>query len=422
MTRETKIGLLVGLGFIVTFAVLLSHTTPAPPAGDGLKVVEFRQENRGLAHPSIGEPLAPNAVAVVPSATSPRAALPTVEPAGVVSSQRDGMGTQHQGIETQAGTVKDAVRAVARVNDRLDSPSGLGSANNASLPRVGALESRFSRTDPMVSLESARPQPAPSTARPPVAVVKVPRSRIAPPLSQPVPKPVKGQRLRVPSASPAPSPMVELAEAKLAQPVKKAIVAKEPPAKRSAPQEYLVRPGDTVGEIAFAHYGTSKPCVVDFLAKYNKKHIENKDKVIAGQKLMIPQLPPELFEQVSGFDVSKIQEGMRSVTLQELADSQQKERQANKSLRRAPQPSQPPATSNENGAQADKTSTFRWYEVKPNDTLTSIARKELGSVAFWKEIQKLNPNVEPKKLRPGDRVRLPKKPVAGPFKVRDASA
>ena len=39
MTRETKIGLLIGLGFIVVFAVLLSHTGRVPPPGDGLDSV-----------------------------------------------------------------------------------------------------------------------------------------------------------------------------------------------------------------------------------------------------------------------------------------------------------------------------------------------------------------------------------------------
>ncbi len=34
MTRETKIGLLVGLAFIVVFAVLLSHTGTVPPPGE----------------------------------------------------------------------------------------------------------------------------------------------------------------------------------------------------------------------------------------------------------------------------------------------------------------------------------------------------------------------------------------------------
>ena len=34
MTRETKIGLLVGMAFIVVFAVLLSHTGMIPPPGE----------------------------------------------------------------------------------------------------------------------------------------------------------------------------------------------------------------------------------------------------------------------------------------------------------------------------------------------------------------------------------------------------
>lgn len=49
------------------------------------------------------------------------------------------------------------------------------------------------------------------------------------------------------------------------------------------------------------------------------------------------------------------------------------------------------------------------YIVKPNDTLTGIAKQVLGSSRRWREIAQLNSNVlpNPHKLKPGTRLRLP---------------
>jgi hypothetical protein len=56
---------------------------------------------------------------------------------------------------------------------------------------------------------------------------------------------------------------------------------------------------------------------------------------------------------------------------------------------------------------------FRWYEVKPNDTLSTIAQDRLGSSSRWREIKKLNGNVDPQKMRAGSRIKVPRtKPVS----------
>jgi nucleoid-associated protein YgaU len=45
--------------------------------------------------------------------------------------------------------------------------------------------------------------------------------------------------------------------------------------------------------------------------------------------------------------------------------------------------------------------------VRKGDTLRSIARRELGDERRWKEIQTMNPGLEPSKLAIGQRVKLP---------------
>jgi LysM repeat protein len=79
-----------------------------------------------------------------------------------------------------------------------------------------------------------------------------------------------------------------------------------------------------------------------------------------------------------------------------------------------------PKTSKPNTAKGDQ--LYRWYEIKPNDTMGTIARKELGASEHWQEIKKLNSGIDPQKMKPGERIRLPRKPVSASSPQRRASA
>ncbi len=47
------------------------------------------------------------------------------------------------------------------------------------------------------------------------------------------------------------------------------------------------------------------------------------------------------------------------------------------------------------------------YTVQKGDTFESLARKKLGTATAWREIQRLNPTIEPQRLRAGDEIVLP---------------
>jgi nucleoid-associated protein YgaU len=51
----------------------------------------------------------------------------------------------------------------------------------------------------------------------------------------------------------------------------------------------------------------------------------------------------------------------------------------------------------------------RFYVVRPNETLSEIAQRELGTYKRWTEIQALNGDLDPAKLREGMKLRLPAK-------------
>lgn len=63
------------------------------------------------------------------------------------------------------------------------------------------------------------------------------------------------------------------------------------------------------------------------------------------------------------------------------------------------------------------------YRVQEKDTLESVARTKLGNAALWPEIQKLNPGLEPTKMRAGKEIWLPTGPALGSLdKAKTAAA
>jgi nucleoid-associated protein YgaU len=56
---------------------------------------------------------------------------------------------------------------------------------------------------------------------------------------------------------------------------------------------------------------------------------------------------------------------------------------------------------------AEKAAATRSYQIQVGDTLELIARKHLGAKSRWREIATLNPEVEAKRLRPGQEIRIP---------------
>ena len=144
----------------------------------------------------------------------------------------------------------------------------------------------------------------------------VAKGRIAPPLSVKPPRittPQPSARPDSPTVTPPPEPTIVQPDAK---PKKKA-----PPTRQVTPKEYIVKKGDTVRKIIKAEYGRASTKIVAFLVSANKGQIKNKDTIIAGQKLMLPPLPPELFEPAPSFDVSRLAGGVRTVTSAELSGS-----------------------------------------------------------------------------------------------------
>jgi len=54
-----------------------------------------------------------------------------------------------------------------------------------------------------------------------------------------------------------------------------------------------------------------------------------------------------------------------------------------------------------------KVKPYRTYIIKKDDVLSRISQRFLGTCTRWKEIQKLNPKIDPNHLKPGTKIKLP---------------
>jgi nucleoid-associated protein YgaU len=172
-------------------------------------------------------------------------------------------------------------------------------------------------------------------------------------------------------------------------------------------------------KIAKKHYGTARLQAVEFLVKANNDHIKSKDFVVEGQTLVIPELPADMFEPVRSVDVAnqdslaKVEELLsRPDTVVDAAHSRDADTLIGRSAPADFIPVGVPASQQPTSTEVVDASGIgspRTYTVQPNDTYTKIAEKFLGSKRYWKEIQKLNPKIEPTKMMPGTKIVLPEK-------------
>jgi len=438
MTRETKIGLLMGLGFIVVFAVLLLQTGPERPHADEMTMLVNMQGESAARRPESG------------------ARLP--EPVGV---------QQPSTIPSTSG-----IESVPEALTRASEPWHSG------LPNPPILDARPDYRDmgpghsAMTENLTPEPRSGPDAERLTPVQVELPNDvrpthRPDEPESSPPPSPPTPPRDVAPSPSDRTHPADEL------------------------PTPYVVQRRDSLSKIARKHYNNDSTSVLDFLVRYNSDKVKNKDWVIEGQTLLIPVLPVHLRVPEGGSEGEGASASREPVHLEESASpAPPRSRPVLRPLNaeRVVPPSSvlvkvasegagaggaskvgpmalgssspikedgaalvqdrseaagqdgPKAASttekeprgslrNEHASSggnpkrdtgqkrpsagtkaADKKSAEaadRWYTIRPKDTLSSIADRYLGGRHNWEDIVKLNKSIKPTKLRAGERIRLP---------------
>ncbi len=146
--------------------------------------------------------------------------------------------------------------------------------------------------------------------------------------------------------------------------------------------QYTVKSGDSLSKIAKTHYGTASTAVMQAVYAANRTVMSSPDMVRIDDVLTLPPIGDRVANNAS--------------------------RSSDRTARRAA--TDKPTMRTSKGRPATKSLTpINWYQVRPNDRYVSIAREQLGDGGRWREIFELNKTKfpDPDRIRVGVRIMLP---------------
>lgn len=389
MTKETKIGLLVGLAFIILFAIILSEKS-GTGRDSAMPAFAMADSTRKIGSPTGNEqPLHDAGKLPVEQKLNPAIDV-RPGPAKVASSDKPTAQTPAASHEPASPLNTESLA------DLLNPPEE--SAGDAS----GEHKTKDVLTVPLGEAVAAALESSQTTAGPN-------NDKAAEP-----------DRLTNETSSSAGS-ATEVDRSSSGEPS-----AAESPAIKT---EHEVQPGESLGKIAAKYYGRSTPQRVEAIFNANKDVLPSANAVKAKTKLKIPDLGEhaDKFVAAPGFlvtPVSNEHQAARDLQMRippPIGDREQpKEKQRDSSstnVSRAASAAQAKSPKDKSVADGSKTSKpadeakFEWYEVRRSDTLGKIAAKKLGDQKLYQEILRLNQDRITNKdvLKPGTKIRLPVK-------------
>lgn len=342
MTRETKIGLLVGLAFILIIGILLSeHVTRSMEPPQATLVQAADTVRQGVQTPGITR--------------APQPPITTVRAPGEVAPQMP-VPTQQELTRPVTPPIEQIIQVVpaeATPTAAGSGPSSIATGPQPTSPMAGAnLPVVVGSGEPPVTM-IPQPTPTPPTAGTPAPDPATPWgdfARVAEQAGAPVI--VIGAPER-PAAAAAANPVV-------ASDTRKPAVESAPPAPNGV-REYVVEPGDNLHRVAVKTMGASTKANRDAIVRLNPSLQQNPNVLVVGQRYLVPAIP--------GLSPAKPAAGSTA--------------------------SAKPAT-----PAAAKPAETVLYEVKAGDSLWKIAVEQTGSPNGMKLIKQLNADV----LRGGDSV------------------
>jgi nucleoid-associated protein YgaU len=363
MTRETKIGLLVGLAFIIVIGILLSdqlmRSTEPPPAALSSVADTLR---KGTVTPASNNPPVTRVMPPQAGDVSPDTAVPTKDeinrpqPPVTIVEIRPGNGVAgnggNAGVPAGAGGNVVINTGGRNLADYPVAPPGqagraIGLAGSSG---GGVVDNTAGRSLADVAAAAGETLIGPD-----------------------------GQPLRASPHGLAPMPPIYPGH-------------DQNPVRPQVPQvasvkQYKAEAGDSLSRIASRQMGADTKANRDAIIKANPSLTENPDMIIAGRTYAIPvvgapALPPGQTPTAGG-------------------------RQPNV-------PAQPPVTADRTPAPIKAAGGEYWYQVKPGDSLTKIAKEQLGDASTVAAIRELNRDAvkDWNKLNVGTKLKLPARPVA----------
>ncbi|MBN1514550.1 MAG: LysM peptidoglycan-binding domain-containing protein [Phycisphaerae bacterium] len=235
MARETKIGLLVGMGFIVCFAIILSKRGGDHPSSSGRSYPTLSTASQPLMTPGTAEQrardfgrdprLEPNRGTLPLQPDRPGSDSPTMEPP----------------VRSELAVAAPSEQRAPEASDRSLSDLLAGMQAESDEPIVPLAEAPPVLRRPTEPNHTAEENHALAGIRPAAPVAELPTVDEAP-----VPPPVPTR-------------------------------------------PYVVEKGDTLTRIAQKRYGTSSKDIVDAIFEANRKMLPGPDRLVIGQTLQLPE-------------------------------------------------------------------------------------------------------------------------------------
>lgn len=381
MTKETKIGLLVGLAFIILFAIILSEKGPANRGGANAPsfTIVDAGKTAGSASPS-GQPLKDAGKLPVDSQLEPIVkGKSNALPPGPVTMQEEKV-AQAPTDDEPIDQLPDTLTALLKAR-----PDGFEPVRKSEPAKV----------------ETARHEEPPQSSR---GQAESMTAKVPQPKSEAI------EESKENAGSLAAEKEAELASADRAKTESKATPL-------TIKTEHVIQPGESLGKIAAKYYGRSTPARVEAIYTCNRDTLSSVSAVKAGEKLRIPDLGEHngQFEPAPSFVLNELhnpkkQEPSKDTTLRIPAPIGERMTVA-AAERSGKTASKKPVTPVSAKSEPAKPAGFAWYEIRKGDTLSKIARKELGNEKFVHEISKLNKDKisDRRNLKPGTKIRLPSK-------------
>ena len=371
MARETKVGLLAGLAFIICFAVILAnHGANGPPG-----LANSFLPNGGLELPKLVQRKQAAAGDTTANAAHNRNQPPIRQPAQEPPANHT----------TNAG-------------NRQQSPPH---AANDSAPATGAQLPLATNADPAL----LNPDTTLAQNTRPVDVPIHANAGLERALTSPVPMtatmPTTPQMANGEDRMASGLPSYQRGTQGGSEPATAALPT-SPAAIASQGTLYTVKASDTLSSIASAHYSTKSKQAVETIFDANRSVLTDINNVKLGTVLVIPNLPGAVAE--------KSQPAAKPAQASEKV-AEAKGRGSDKAVPEKKSADKEPAKKvAETVAESEKTpKNFKWYQVKKNDRFASIARDQLGDAGRWQEVYELNKDKfpDPQHIREGVRIKLP---------------
>lgn len=185
----------------------------------------------------------------------------------------------------------------------------------------------------------------------------------------------------------------------------------------NANRTYRVAAGDTLWSIVSKQYGSKSKRHVDAILDANRGMLSNPNEIKSGMTLVLPNLSlpvnagSETPTPRDGANAKKKNDDEKKgdAATADSVNSKAKDR-SNRGRDDAGHPRKgEPARAERPVGAAAKDKGFRWYQVRKNDRFASIARSELGDPTRWRELHDLNRDrfPDPDKIREGVRIKIP---------------